>query len=468
VDQLRERIAALRHRAIAPTEKGFGTISAGRTVTAAGLETDRPPALGGEFTTPLLVLRDSALRHNASAMADWCAAAGVLLAPHGKTTMAPALFERQLAAGAWAITAATISQVQVYRSFGIDRILIANELTDRAGIAWLAAELTSHPGWECFAYVDSLAGVELLDSGLARAGAARPLPVLVELGFEGGRTGCRSVADALVVAEAADRAGRLVLAGAAGYEGGIGHDTAPATLAAVADYCGQLRALGEALAGRPSAPSADRAGSGGAGADRAGIGEAGVSWPILSAGGSAYFDVVSRELTSPSPSQPGSPSHPGSPSSTRTGSGPAPTVVLRSGCYLTHDHGEYAALTPASRQPGLDFRPAIELWAPVLSCPEPGLALVCAGRRDVAFDQGLPIPLRIRRLDGTIEPATGLTVTRLDDQHAYLTGPTSTTLSPGELICFGISHPCTTLDKWRVIPVVDDDYHVIDAVHTFF
>jgi D-serine dehydratase len=417
VDQLRERVEALRHRAIAPTEKGFGAIAAGRTVTAAGLEAQRPPALGGEFTMPLLVLRDSALRHNVSAMADWCAAAGVLLAPHGKTAMAPQLFARQAGAGAWGITAATISQVQVFRSFGIDRILIANELTDPAGIRWLAAELSSDQDWECFGYVDSLAGVELLDRELTGAGATRPLPVLVELGFPGGRTGCRTVGDAVAVAAAAGRAGALTLAGAAGYEGGLGADSEPETLAAVADFCGRLRELGEKI-----------------------------SAPILSAGGSAYFDVVARELTGSGNQQ----------------------VVLRSACYLTHDHGEYAHIGPDVRHTGPHLIPAIELWAPVLSVPEPGLALACAGRRDVAFDQGLPIPLRVRRADGQTEPAADLTVSRLDDQHAYLTVPPGRNLAPGDLICFGISHPCTTFDKWRVIPVVDDEYHVIDAVRTFF
>ena len=160
--------------------------------------------------------------------------------------------------------------------------------------------------------------------------------------------------------------------------------------------------------------------------------------------------MVARELTAGEP-RPG-----------------APTVVLRSGCYLTHDHGEYAAVGPAERGLGPDLRPAIELWAPVLSCPERGLALACAGRRDVAFDQGLPVPLWIRRADGIVEPASGLTVTRLDDQHAYLAVPAEVSLAPGDLIGCGISHPCTTFDKWRIVPVVDDDYRVVDAVHTFF
>jgi D-serine deaminase-like pyridoxal phosphate-dependent protein len=114
------------------------------------------------------------------------------------------------------------------------------------------------------------------------------------------------------------------------------------------------------------------------------------------------------------------------------------------------------------------FEPALELWAHVLSRPEPGLALACAGRRDVAFDAGLPVPLRIRGRDGSLRAARDMRAVRLDDQHCYLELPAGAELAPGEMVCLGISHPCTTFDKWRVIPVVDDGYRVLDAIHTFF
>jgi D-serine dehydratase len=426
-----EAIEALSHRPIAATSKGFGRLAAGRTVSAATLARERPHALSSSFTTPLLILRDSAIEHNATSMAQWCASAGVRLAPHGKTTMAPQLFARQLAAGAWGITAATISQAQVYRAFGIGRILIANELTDRGGIGWLAAEMAADRDWECYAYVDSVGGVELLDDALGASGAVRPLPVLVELGFPGGRTGCRTVAEGLDVAAAVRRSRLLELAGSAGFEGGIGADASSATLDAVAAWCRQLRALGEAVAGR-----------------------------IISAGGSAYFDIVARELTAPGTQAPAQ-DQPGHEAS-------APTVILRSGCYLTHDHRNYATIGPDARHSGPGLVPAMELWAPVLSRPEPTLAIACAGRRDASFDQGLPVPLRVRRPDGEELSAGALTVTGLADQHAYVAVPADFELAPGDLVCFGISHPCTTFDKWRVIPVVDDEYRVVDAVHTFF
>lgn len=424
---LEDHLAALAARPVGACDKGLGGLA---PVTAAALAAQRPPLFGGAFTMPVMVLRETALRQNIEAMAAWCAAAGVALAPHGKTTMAPQLFARQLGAGAWGITAATAGHMRAYRAFGIPRILLANELTDPAGLAWLAAEMGADPGFGCYVYADSLAGVRLLADAMAAARPGRPLPVLVELGQRDGRTGCRTVAEAVTVARAVAAAGPLRLAGAAGYEGSIGHDCAPGTLEAVAGFCRDLRGLGEALRGLGPGPL------------------------ILSAGGSSYFDIVARELTAPG------------------AGGWRPAVVLRSGAYITHDHGLYAGLAPgAAGQEGRDgprLIPALELWAHVLSRPEPGLAVLGAGRRDAPFDQGFPVPLRVRPPGGPFAPAEGMTVTRLDDQHAYLSVPAGSALAPGDLVGMGISHPCTAFDKWRVIPVADDGYRVVDAIHTFF
>jgi D-serine deaminase-like pyridoxal phosphate-dependent protein len=114
------------------------------------------------------------------------------------------------------------------------------------------------------------------------------------------------------------------------------------------------------------------------------------------------------------------------------------------------------------------FRPALELWAQVVSRPEPELALLSAGRRDVGFDAGLPVPLRARHRDGSTPRLAGAKVTGLNDQHAYLRLDPETALAPGDVVCLGISHPCTTLDKWRLITVLDDEDNIVDTVHTFF
>ena len=436
-----ERLRALSERPIEPTEKGFGSrfgATAGNRVrvSAASLAAARPSLHAGGFSYPLLTLRDAALRNNVAAMAAFCGRAGVALAPHGKTAMSPELAALQLAHGAWGITVASIGQLQMYRAFGFPRFLLANELVDAAGIAWLAGELAADPGFEAYCYVDSLDGVQILDRALARHRAGRPLPVLVEIGQAGARTGCRTDEQALEVAKAAETTATLRVAGVAGYEGSLGPPWKPETLEAVAGFCRRLRGLADAVAAAIGV---------GAGRDEEEL--------IVTAGGSVYFNLVARELTAP-------------------GAVPV-TVILRSGCYVTHDHGIYARSSPAARgvAGAPDLRPALELWAQVVSRPEPGLALLGAGRRDVAFDAGLPIPLRVLRRDGSrsgVSGTDGWKVTDLNDQHAYLHLPEDAALAPGDVVGLGISHPCTTLDKWRVLMVLNDDDRVIDAVHCFF
>ncbi len=420
-----ERLRALRERPVEPTDKGFGLLASGMDGPAlAGLAGTAPALHAAGFSYPVLTLRESALAGNLAAMAAYCAGAGVELAPHGKTAMSPELAARQLASGAWGITVATIGQLRAYRAFGIPRLLLANELVDETGIAWLAGELAADPGFSAYCYVDSTDGVAILDRVLTAHPAGRRLPVLVEIGL--GRTGCRTDDQAIAVAKAAAATSTLAVAGVAGYEGTISGIDAQA-LGRVASFCRRLANLAAVMAGD---------------------GEF-----ILTAGGSVYFDVVTRELTAGESGLPA-----------------GVTVVLRSGGYLFHDHGFYQRVTPAARgvagAPVL--RPALELWAQVVSRPEPGLALLSAGRRDAGFDAGPPVPLRARHRDGGAAALAGAEVTGLNDQHAYLRLAPGTALAPGDLVCLGISHPCTTLDKWRVIPVLDDEDRVIDAVHTFF
>jgi D-serine deaminase-like pyridoxal phosphate-dependent protein len=384
----------------------------------------RPTLVDAGFLWPILTADATALSANIDAMAAYTRDRGALLCPHGKTTMSPELIARQLDAGAWGITAATISQVRTFRYFGVGRILLANELVDAAGLDWLLAELAADPTFDCYLYVDSLAAVTAVRAALGRRGGERELQLLVELGVPGGRTGARSVADALDIAAAVRALPGARLAGVAGYEGVLGTDPGPSTLAAVHAYLADIRALLDAIA----ADTADEL--------------------VVSAGGSVWFDLVADEL------------------------GPAATggrarLVLRSGCYVTHDHGLYAAIGPGARGVGPKLRPALRLWAQILSIPEPGLALAGFGRRDCSFDAGLPIPLHRLLDNGSVEPVRDLEVVDLNDQHAFLRGATDA-LEVGDVLAFGISHPCTTFDRWRVIPVVDDTLTVIDCLTTWF
>lgn len=404
------------------TDKGLPVWAAGLSV--AEFAARRPRLADAGFLYPLLTCDASAVRANIAAMAAYARERNVLLCPHGKTTMSPELIGQQLEAGAWGITAATISQVRAFRCFGVGRILLANELVDPAGLDWLLAELDRDPGFECYVYVDSPAGLAAVRHALERRGTGRELPLLVELGVPGRRTGCRTVAEAAELADAVRTLPGARVAGVAGYEGVLRRGPAADGAAAVRRYLRDVRAVLNLV--ENAAPGEDL---------------------IVTAGGSVWFDLVAEEL------------------------GPAATggrarLVLRSGCYVTHDHGMYAALGPAARGSGPALRPALRLWARILSQPEPGLALAGFGRRDCSFDAGLPTPLHRLADRGVLEPVTGIEVVDLNDQHAFLRGDGA--VQVGDVVAFGISHPCTTFDKWRVIPVVDDRLTVTDCLTTWF
>jgi D-serine dehydratase len=380
--------------------------------------------LAGDLLLPALVLKESALEHNLKLMAEFCRSRGVDLAPHGKTTMAPALFARQLEAGAWAMTVATVSQARIARAFAVQRILIANEVVEASAVRWIAGELDDDHSFDCYCLVDSPAGVERMAAALINRPAGRPLPVLLEVGAQGGRAGCRRLDDALAVARAVDRSSALQLAGVEAFEGILESPDA------VVDLLDRVGETARALAAE-------------------GMFE-GLTEVVVSAGGSVFFDHVVARLSS-------------------LELGRRVRVVLRSGCYVTHDSGAYDLASPfGSRSDDGRLQPALEIWGAVLSRPEPELAIVGFGKRDAPYDAGLPIPLTIAR-DRERHVASGqLEITRLNDQHAYVRVAPGFDLDVGDLVGCGISHPCTAFDKWALIPVVDDGYRVIDAVRTYF
>ena len=403
---------------------------------------DRPVDLrgidpfGGDLASPFALLRRDRIDANIRSMQQWCTAHGVELAPHGKTTMSPALFRRQLAAGAWGVTVASPAQARVALAADAGRILIANQVTDVAGIRWMARTRVQHPDVWLACYVDGLAGVALLEEGLAGAlPGGQVLDVLVEIGLPGGRTGARTDADALATARAVAAAPRLRLAGVSGYEGVAASLGRAEPLVAVEAFCVRLGALAAELVAeelvRPSAAQP----------------------LIVSAGGSAWFDQVVPALTA-----------------ARERLGAVPTVlVLRSGAYITHDHGLYARVTPAARgADGPVLSPAFEVWGRVLSRPEPTRAIVDVGRRDAPFDQDLPLALWRRPAAGGSSAGLTARVVELNDQHAFLDLPGQEVLAVGEWVGFGISHPCTAVDKWNVLLMVDEDERVVDALRTFF
>ncbi len=427
------RLLELSERLLDASTKAL-PLSCGETVRASEIGKRGWNVRDGDMDFPVLVLKERELAHNIAVMADYCREHRVSLAPHGKTTMAPQLFERQIAAGAWGMTAATLSHCRTYRAFGVERILLANVLVDAVGVRWLADELASDNSFEFLCYVDSIRGIELMEQALRDRSHGTRLPVLVELGYSGGRTGCRTHQEAVKVARRASASPSLELRGVAGFEGLIPAASFEEVVSKAEDYLGAMqRLVSELQASGAFSPDRD---------------------VVVSAGGSAYFDLVVAALG------PGAFSFP-------------VHTILRSGCYVTHDAEMYELSSPlAARATSSEQRlhPALELWATVWSRPEPGLAIVGLGKRDTPYDYRLPLPQAVWQQDkGQHRDVRCMyEITALNDQHAFMRIPADDPLRVGDKVILGISHPCGAFDKWSFIPLVDEEYAVVDGVSTLF
>ncbi|MGY2461806.1 amino acid deaminase [Vreelandella sulfidaeris] len=386
-----------------------------------------PNVLSG-VSLPAAVVFEGPLTHNVAWMQRFAEAHGAHLAPHGKTTMTPALFHRQLQAGAWGITLATAPQCRAAFANGITRILMANQLVGQANMAIIASLIEQGAAFYCV--VDSHENVRQLGRFFAERGLT--LSVLIEVGVKGGRCGCRNQQQILSLAEVIANEPALSLVGLEGYEGVVHGDNPETGIRAYAKYLVDIAVELEA---------AERFAE---------------KNPIVTASGSAWYDVIAEAFQ-------------GAPLQGRF------TPVLRPGCYIVHDHGLYREAQSAvlDRRPDLQqgLEPALEVFAQVQSLPEPGLAIVALGKRDIGHDQ-LPIALRRFREGGdSSQPlsVTGWEVMKIMDQHTFLRLPDEAQdVEVGDIVAFGASHPCLTFDKWRQMLLVDDQLNVKERMATYF
>ncbi|MGQ4880729.1 amino acid deaminase [Billgrantia sp. LNSP4103-1] len=388
-----------------------------------------------DVSLPAAVVHEPALAHNLAWMQRFCDDHGARLAPHGKTTLCPSLFHRQLAAGAWGITLATAPQCRAAFAHGIHRLLMANQLVGEANMAIVAGLIEAGADFYCM--VDSAGNVDQLARYFKSCGLR--LKVLIELGVPGGRCGCRDTDEVMALAERIDSEQALVLSGLAGYEGVVPGDDPER---AVRGYAWQLVEAAQALERDALIESPE---------------------PLITASGSAWYDLVAGVFR-------------------EARLGPQFRPVLRPGCYVVHDHGIYrqAQRGVLERRPDLErgLKPALEVFAQVISLPEPALAIVGMGKRDIGHDQ-LPEPLR-RYREGDdkarVLSVEGWQVTKLMDQHAFLRLPEQEEepgtrhgrVKVGDIVAFGTSHPCLTFDKWRRICRVDERLDVVEVMQTFF
>ena len=376
-----------------------------------------------DVSLPALVIHRDALEHNIRWMQDFVTRSGAVLAPHGKTSMTPALFRRQLEQGAWGLTLASAVQTCTAYAGGVRRVLMANQLVGRANMA-LIARLLTDPGFEFHCMVDHPDNVAALGAFFAERG--QRLNVMIEYGVVGGRCGCRSEQEVMALAEAIKAQPALALTGIEGYEGVIHGEHAVSGIRA---FAASLVRLALQLQ-RDGAFALDK--------------------PIITASGSAWYDLIAEGFEA------------------EAASGRF-LSVLRPGSYVVHDHGIYkeAQCCVLDRRSDLQegLRPALEVWAHVQSLPEPGFAVIALGKRDVAYDAGLPMPLKRYRegvLPAVGDDVSGCKVTAVMDQHAFMTVAEGSQLRVGDIISFGTSHPCLTFDKWRTGCVVDERFNVLE------
>jgi D-serine dehydratase len=412
---------------IAPLNKGLGFLE--RAIRRDEIVLLGWNLLREDLSLPSAVLYEDRLLHNLNWMQQFIAAYGVRLAPHGKTTMAPRLFDLQLQAGAWGITLATAHQTLVAHAHGVRRVLMANQLIGKENMS-IIERLLRDPEFEYYCLIDSAAQIDQLGAFYAKRG--QRLRVLLELGVAGGRAGVRDEEQLQSVLAALSRWNDSIgLCGIEMYEGILDNEVSIRTFLQHAVAVTRRLAADKRFERKPI---------------------------LLSGAGSAWYDVVADVISS-------------------ANFGDTVEIVLRPGCYLTHDVGAYRQSqtnilerNPIARRMRSSLLPALQVWAYVQSVPEPENAIVAMGKRDAAFDAGLPVPaLHFRSGDVAPRPAPGhWVVTKMMDQHAYLHITAQDDLRVGDMIGFDISHPCLTFDKWRTLPVLNTQYDVVDIVDTFF
>ena len=421
---------------VPPTAKGWPAVAGALPLGEVGRRGWN--LLREDLPLPVAVLKASALAHNSRWMRGFLEHFDVRLCPHGKTTMAPQLFARQLGDGAWGITVATVQQLMVCRRFGVPRVLMANQLVGRQAIRAVLAELQADPGFEFLCLVDSLDGVELLRRELEQMPLGRPFEVLLEGGVAGGRTGCRTAEEALAVARAIAAVPELALVGIEGFEDVVGGDIADAEpkIAAFLGVSGRprqgLRRRGpvRARAGDPERRRLEILRSG----------DPGVSHGATSTARSRSCCAAAATSAT-------------IPRSTPTRSPGCARARPRSSASARASGRRWSSGRACSRRPSPASRS--RPWASA-TCPTTS---TCRSPRQW-FRPGL------HQRPQDLGP--GFQVIGLYDQHTCLRVPADSPLRVGDLVSFGISHPCTTFDKWQLLYVVDDDYTVTEAIRTFF
>jgi D-serine dehydratase len=393
----------------------------------------------GRMNLPLLSLDIPTYEANRSAMLRVCKENACKIAPHAKTPMSPVLARDLVEHGAWGPSVADLRQADAMLRHRLQRVLIANEIGGRAAAQRLATLLRRYPDSQVFLFIDSTKMLSALGDIWKQDAELPVLRLLIDVGCGRGGTNSQGEVEALLQGHSKIAEPRFILAGVACYEGTANRPDATELDVALTELFNRTHKT--------------------LGAVRAAVGP---DQPlILSAGGSSLFDeVISR-------------------CSPILQDVENCALLLRSGACFFSDHGPIRdrLRAVASRkllserscsEIATAFSPALRLWAEVLSAGSNQNVICGVGLRDVAHDQGLPVPVALWRDGAKLAHLEGAAETlRLNDQHAFVR-VTDVTVDIGDVIEFGIRHPCTTIDKHDLIYGLNSDGKVVAVLRTFF
>jgi len=373
----------------------------------------------GEVSLPCATLIQDAIKHNVKWMQDFANQCGVLLAPHGKTSLTPEILKMQVDAGAWGIAVANIQQALVAKNAGAKHVLIANQLVGEANFE-LASKLMEDI--ELYVCVDSIPNVRALNSFFESH--SRSLNVLLEIGVTGGRSGVRHKKDVHQLVAEIQSSDNLSFQGLEFYEGVIhGENEEEAIRQFIDNTCDIFIQL-------------------------CSMSVFDTNNPIITGAGSAWYDLVIEAFQNITINS---------------------RKIIRPGCYVSHDKGIYQVaqdnvLKRIEKSNSFnvniqsDLKSAIEVWAYAQSCPEKNLIIVNLGKRDVAFDTDLPSLERVYRNGQQIDvEVSSIKTIDIMDQHLFLKVNDDCQIDVGDTLVFSTSHPCITFDKWRFIAICENN-----------
>jgi D-serine deaminase-like pyridoxal phosphate-dependent protein len=305
----------------------------------------RQPELG-KLTTPALLLDLPAVDKNLVKMSQFLSGGNCSLRPHCKNHQSPWLASKQIESGAIGITCATLEQAEILAKYGIKEILIASEIAGEAKIRQFV-DLSKRT--EVIVAVDNVRIVSDM-ARLARNKKAT-LSVLVDVDVGQHRCGVQPGEAVIHLAQSVVEHG-LLLRGIMGYEGHLQHAPPGAEKDSAIRACAQLAIESKSL-----------------------IEAHGIACPIVSAGGTGTYSVMSQY---------------------------SGITELQAGTYLAMDNS-YFRVAP-------EFERAFSVLVTVISKTGNQRIVVDAGKKSLSGERGLPLVKSLEEVE----------LTALHSEHAII------------------------------------------------